>query len=88
MSGELRERLIEALNTPTHAPMDTHNKIDGSCTECPWPLYALPPEDIADGLLPFMETERERLVNEIADWIANTPAHDVRVVTFRERFLP
>ena len=55
MSNELRERLIERLNADEHAPMSTHNPETGACTQCPWPLHVLPPEAIADAILPIVE---------------------------------
>lgn len=50
--------------------METHSKYDGSCSECPWPLYAMPPETIAEALL-------------ASSWLA---AHDatLRAETLRE----
>ena len=45
------EALVALLESPQHAPMNTHNGADGSCMDCPWPLHMLPPGDVADGLL-------------------------------------
>lgn len=50
-----RERLLsriaielpEMLSHEVHAPASTHSAYDGSCSECPWPLHELPPEDMA-----------------------------------------
>lgn len=50
-SDDEREALKELLTSSQHAPMDTHSPIDGSCQECPWPLHALGPDEIADALL-------------------------------------
>lgn len=41
------EKLIALLNSAQHAPPSTHSPVDGSCQECPWPLYTLSPEEIA-----------------------------------------
>lgn len=49
-----RDEVIEFLNSPQHAPDGTHSQADGSCSECPWPLYALPPDRIADALIEFL----------------------------------
>ncbi len=46
-----REQLVEILNSPQHAPESTHSRADGSCSECPWPLHALPPDRIADAII-------------------------------------
>jgi hypothetical protein len=46
-----RQELIALLNSEQHAPMETHNPRSGECTECPWPLYHLSLEEIADALL-------------------------------------
>lgn len=48
---DIRDKAIEALNSAQHAPMETHNPSNGECMECPWPLYRLSPEEIADGLI-------------------------------------
>lgn len=47
----IRDELIELLDKPVHAPMSTHSGYDGSCSECPWPLYAMPLGDIADAII-------------------------------------
>lgn len=39
--------LAEFLNLPAHAPQETHSRADGSCLECPWPVYQLPPTELA-----------------------------------------
>lgn len=46
-----REALIDLLQSAHHAPMETHNRQSGECSECPWPLYALGPVEIADAIL-------------------------------------
>lgn len=46
-----REALVALLNSPEHAPMNTHDPRDGSCQSCPWPLHEMPPERIADAIL-------------------------------------
>ena len=82
----MRDRLVEALNRPTHAPMETHSQLDGSCTECPWPTYALPPEGIADAILPLIEeavtAERERCAGVAESnlgrrWVARETVGDI-----------
>lgn len=50
-----RDDLIELLMREEHAPMGMHDPRDGSCTQCPWPLHMLPPEDIADAVLALFE---------------------------------
>lgn len=50
-----RERLIEALMAPVHAPQGTHDPRDGACLQCPWPLHAAgSPEEIADAVLALL----------------------------------
>ena len=39
--------LLDLFNSEVHAPPNTHSGYDGSCSECPWPLHQLPPEDMA-----------------------------------------
>lgn len=46
-----REALLDLLNSSQHAPMSAHDPRSGECVDCPWPLYALPPEEIADAIL-------------------------------------
>lgn len=45
-----KDELIELLNSSQHAPQETHNKYTGECSECPWPLYALGVEEIAQAI--------------------------------------
>lgn len=47
MTNNPESELLSALLALDHAPMSTHNSRDGSCTECPWPLHELPPDDMA-----------------------------------------
>lgn len=44
-------KLRDALDTPVHAPMETHSHHDGSCLECPWPAYEVGPEETIDAIL-------------------------------------
>lgn len=53
-----KAKLAEVLDSPTHAPAATHSAHDGSCSECPWPVHQLPPEELAHVLV---ERQREWL---------------------------
>lgn len=57
------EVLTALLNSAQHAPMETHSRLTGECSECPWPLYALGPDEIANAIL-------------TSDWLT---AHDARI---------
>lgn len=46
-----RDELIADLSREEHAPMSDHDPRDGSCRSCPWPIYMLGPDDIADALI-------------------------------------
>lgn len=59
-SDNLRDELLELLMSSQHAPRDTHHGETGECLQCPWPLHALPPDDIAD----VLTAEVERRVAE------------------------
>lgn len=48
------EELEKFLNGATHAPAETHSQADGTCSECPWPRYQLPPADLARELHEFL----------------------------------
>lgn len=49
------DKIAEFLNSPTHAPMNTHNPRNGECMDCPWPVYALPATDLARELVAYLE---------------------------------
>lgn len=49
------DKIAEFLNSPTHAPMSTHNPGNGECMDCPWPVYALPATDLARELVAYLE---------------------------------
>lgn len=53
-----RDELAAFLDSPTHAPMDTHSGRDGSCLECPWPVHELPPADLADAIIAYLLGEQ------------------------------
>jgi hypothetical protein len=54
-----REDVLDRLRAPEHAPMYDHDERDGSCRSCPWPLYMLAPEDIADAILALLDGPTE-----------------------------
>lgn len=56
-----RDELEAFLDSPTHAPRDTHSGADGSCLECPWPVHELPPADLADALRTWLLSESDEL---------------------------
>lgn len=54
-SDNLRDELIELLESSQHAPMETHDGRSGECLQCPWPLCELGSAAIADELVPLVE---------------------------------
>lgn len=50
-------KLVEFLESPTHAPAETHSRADGTCTECPWPVYQLPPAEQASKITEWLRGE-------------------------------
>lgn len=49
--------LAEFLESPTHAPMETHSRADGTCSECPWPVHQLPPAELAAAVAAYLRGE-------------------------------
>jgi hypothetical protein len=49
--------LVELLNSPQHAPMETHDRDTGKCIACPVPLHVLSPYEIADAVLALLKKE-------------------------------
>lgn len=54
------DELLAMLTHAVHAPASTHSPYDGSCSECPWPLHQLPPEDMARELAAMLYERRLR----------------------------
>lgn len=50
-----RESVVTALESPDHAPMETHSPSTGECLVCPWPIHGLGASRIADAVLALMD---------------------------------
>lgn len=55
----LREAIVDALCSNTHAPMETHHQVTGECLVCPWPVHATGPDNIADAVLALIPGRSE-----------------------------
>lgn len=53
-----REAILDLLNSAQHAPSGDHDQ-DGGCRSCPWPLYMLGPDEVADALVTHIRSLQE-----------------------------
>ena len=54
------DEIFAVLESEVHAPLDTHSGYDGSCSECPWPMYQLPPRELAAELASWLYNRATR----------------------------